>query len=658
MSTFNGIVHEFPDIAIDFFRPRPGRRSPMACFLSHVHSDHLAGLESLRSPFVYCSSATREILLRLEKYPSRIAYANGIREAPVRTYKHLRALLKPIPLDTPTNLELEPGNRIQVTLLDANHCPGAVMFLIEGNNKAVLYTGDIRSEPWWVNTIARSPSLVEYSSGLKTLDRIYLDTSMLSNHVLQTKAEGLKELLGKVSKYPGDTIFCMQAWTYGYEEIHVDKYKMGVYKSLVAKSTSDPFATQFHHSKEAPFLVGFNCGNSRHEGCLTLEENVRIHSCEKGTSCSVMENKPIVWIRPIVAHLPGGQDIAEVGLGGGGDDLEQEAELRHLAAENLKLLTSKIDEIDTLSAEVREEMKALLIVLVSGGCNESLDLDIDDFSEDVQTRLGSVIWPVVKSLAIPKDQNHQAELSSAVKSLPKRISFPYARHSTYPELKHLVQTFRPRDMWPNTVDISYWVERGITMRSLFGDCCSGSVFEHDLLVQEVAKEQLVDRPQREEEANASGEDSQRTASFLEPSSPLVPSTDPLEPEHEAKVMEEHSPTQYVSSRKSVPAADVISISSSDSSSSTEMDPSEEPQLPSKRSFQVFSENETQNQDPGDDPEMQGDSQASALSARAYETRQRAFRTADENGEGRNWGSINLLSTTDHHSSMDEELGGL
>lgn len=35
---------------------------------------------------------------------------------------------KPLPLDTPVMLELEPGNQIQVTLFDANHCPGAVMF--------------------------------------------------------------------------------------------------------------------------------------------------------------------------------------------------------------------------------------------------------------------------------------------------------------------------------------------------------------------------------------------------------------------------------------------------------------------------------------------------------------------------------------------------
>jgi len=35
---------------------------------------------------------------------------------------------KPLPLETPTILELAPNNRIQVTLFNANHCPGAVMF--------------------------------------------------------------------------------------------------------------------------------------------------------------------------------------------------------------------------------------------------------------------------------------------------------------------------------------------------------------------------------------------------------------------------------------------------------------------------------------------------------------------------------------------------
>jgi DNA cross-link repair 1C protein len=87
--------------------------------------------------------------------------------------------------------------------------------VFEGDGKAVLYTGDIRSEPWFVNSLARSPTLLEYTCGIRTLDKIYLDTSFLENIDFQTKAEGIAELLRKVSKYPDETIFHLQAWTYG-----------------------------------------------------------------------------------------------------------------------------------------------------------------------------------------------------------------------------------------------------------------------------------------------------------------------------------------------------------------------------------------------------------------------------------------------------------
>ncbi|KAI7335654.1 hypothetical protein KC315_g3110 [Hortaea werneckii] len=107
MSTFDGIVKEFPDIRIDHFRSSNEQsQPPLALFLSHVHSDHLVGLESCKSPFIYCSPATRELLLRLEKYPHRMNFAKGILESRKQTYRHLKTLLKPIPLETPTKVIL------------------------------------------------------------------------------------------------------------------------------------------------------------------------------------------------------------------------------------------------------------------------------------------------------------------------------------------------------------------------------------------------------------------------------------------------------------------------------------------------------------------------------------------------------------------------
>ena len=119
-----------------------------------------------------------QLLLRLEKYPHRMNFHRGILELRKQHYKHLEKLLvkyhrcrlhedaymcsqKAVALNTPTEIELTLGKTIRVTLLEvgilclhyrcadsnqANHCVGAVMFLIENEINAILYTGDIRCE--------------------------------------------------------------------------------------------------------------------------------------------------------------------------------------------------------------------------------------------------------------------------------------------------------------------------------------------------------------------------------------------------------------------------------------------------------------------------------------------------------------------------------
>ena len=157
-------------------------------------------------------------------------FAKGILECRKQTYKHLKTLLKPIPLETLTRIELRPGQVIKATLLDANHCPGSCMFLIEeiGNvtrQEAVLYTGDVRPEAWWIQALVRQPQMIQYAaaSNLQRLDQIYLDTTFMVSSFPQiefpSKAQGTAELLRKLSAYPKSTTFYFHAWTFGYEGI-------------------------------------------------------------------------------------------------------------------------------------------------------------------------------------------------------------------------------------------------------------------------------------------------------------------------------------------------------------------------------------------------------------------------------------------------------
>ncbi|TGJ82150.1 hypothetical protein E0Z10_g6621 [Xylaria hypoxylon] len=639
MSTFKGIVSEFPDIRVDYFRRVPGFPPPLACFLSHVHSDHLAGLETSNAPFIYCSAATKEILLRLEKSFVRLSYANGILEDPrQQTYRHLEKKLKPIPLDTPTTVQLYPGSTIQVTLLDANHCVGAVMFLFEGFGKAVLYTGDIRCEPRFVTAITQNPNMIEYSSGWKTLDRIYLDTSVLDDYPLQTKAEGLRELLEKLRKYPDDTIFHFQSWTYGYEEvwillskalnskIHVDDYKMRVFNSLVTRPRDHRWAAQTHLAKEAPALVGFTCGNSPYEGCLTRDENVRIHSCDKGTGCSVMEDKPVVWIRPIVTHLRDGRNVMEVGIGGGGEDL---AQATTLTPEDVLEIIQLISARNTLPAELYPYMHMINNALNSGR-DISLIADFEGPAEEAATRLMKSLFQKLEAIRNPIKQQLEMKTSE---SLPKVIHFPYARHSSLPELRDFTRAFKARDIIPCTFDADYWLQKRWSISGLFGDCCSGDTFEYDAILDRRAKELAT----WQRDANERDHGSQQTAdSASRESNPLTP---PSETSHVSDTIE--------SASNSLARSEVEILLEPGSVS-----PARAVSELRKGEYNLFLDSI----DLEDEPDLQGDSQASSISDQTYATRRTAFDTAIANSNGDSWETIRLISTTDNHTSLDEELG--
>ncbi|KAJ5036497.1 hypothetical protein NUH16_004372 [Penicillium rubens] len=465
MSTFDGIVEEFPDIRIDYFRKCPERPAPLACFLSHVHSDHLQGLESFRTPFIYCSPATRELLLRIEKYPHRMNFNKGILEPRRLHYKHLAKLLRPIPLNTPTEIELTPRRRIKVTLFDANHCTGAVMFLIEGDGKAIIYTGDIRAETWWVSSLVRHPVLIPYTLGQKRLDKLYLDSTFASKtnpfREFPSKAEGLSELLQKIQAYPDDTVFYFRAWTFGYEDVWI--------ALSAALNTKVMNTTQLKGVSEAPALCGFDLGNEAVTGCLSNNESSRIHSCEPGVSCPVTRGTNTVYIVPIVNRTTGGAEIPEVGAGGGIGDLYQTHELElpdeSALAELEKLCLKHVQDKEALS-QVRS---ALLDAFRSR--KKALSLDTYGVKDEGEISLKNLVTALSHGPS-------EASNGSSRRDLPNTIRFPYSRHSSYSELCELVAAFRPKDIHPCTVDPTTWSE-DVSIRRLFGHLCSGTDFSHD-----------------------------------------------------------------------------------------------------------------------------------------------------------------------------------
>ncbi|KAF9436199.1 DNA break repair nuclease [Entomortierella beljakovae] len=123
-----------------------------AYFLSHFHSDHYGGLTSSwnHGP-IYCSSITANLIISRLNVDSRF--------------------VKRLPMYEPTVVD-----GITVMLMDANHCPGSVLFVYDLVNprRRYLHTGDFRACP----DMAQDPILCQPPN--VPIDILYLDTTYIN----------------------------------------------------------------------------------------------------------------------------------------------------------------------------------------------------------------------------------------------------------------------------------------------------------------------------------------------------------------------------------------------------------------------------------------------------------------------------------------------
>ncbi|XP_072181650.1 protein artemis-like [Diadema setosum] len=278
MSTFGGLMVEYPQIAIDRFKG-DGVLRAKGYFLSHCHADHMVGLGSAKfaerlkcNPKIklYCSEVTQEFLLSDPKY------------------SHLGLSVHSLPIEQSTTVMLADefnGNeeKLVVTLLPAGHCPGSVMFLFEGEQGSVLYTGDFRLAK---GEVARLEPL-HSGSRVKDVKSVYLDTTFCVPEALHIPSrEASKDaLLGlverQITRSPGHMVKLACKAKYGYEFLFVEMSKTFHQKVHVSEGVMKQY-------ERVPELA-------RH---LTTDgSSTQIHAC-RYSSCSLESASDVMLVQP------------------------------------------------------------------------------------------------------------------------------------------------------------------------------------------------------------------------------------------------------------------------------------------------------------------------------------------------------------------------
>ena len=175
--------------------------------LSHFHSDHYQGLNRhFNGGLIYCSQITARLV------SSRL----GIDQQ----------YLRPLPLSQRIRMEHAVPPTF-VTMMDANHCPGAVMALFEVHHGADrvslhLHLGDARCEMESESLFHRSNQPL-LRSLYGRIDRLYLDsTYCASKKVLPRQSDATQFIADRIESMlsvHGDLVILIGTYSIGKERI-------------------------------------------------------------------------------------------------------------------------------------------------------------------------------------------------------------------------------------------------------------------------------------------------------------------------------------------------------------------------------------------------------------------------------------------------------
>ncbi|XP_026455114.1 uncharacterized protein LOC113356245 isoform X2 [Papaver somniferum] len=136
----------------------------------------------------------------------------------------------------------DPDGSFTVTAFDANHCPGAVMFLFEGNFGNILHTGDCRLTPDCLQNLPEKYLSKKGREPKCHLDYVFLDCTFGKSFLkIPSKYSAIQQVINCIWKHPNAPVVYLSCDLLGQEEILVEVSRTFGCKIYVDKTSSAEF---------------------------------------------------------------------------------------------------------------------------------------------------------------------------------------------------------------------------------------------------------------------------------------------------------------------------------------------------------------------------------------------------------------------------------
>ncbi|OMO84812.1 DNA repair metallo-beta-lactamase [Corchorus capsularis] len=245
-----------------------------AYFLTHLHADHTQGLTSTwnHGP-IFCSRLTAKLF-------------------PFKFPNFRLSVLRILDVDCWHTLSLTSPSSgsettVQVMAIDANHCPGGVMFLFRGEFGCLLNTGDFRWEKNCERSKLARKMLVD---ALKddVVDVLYLDNTYCNpSYEFPSREVATQQVVDIINSYPEHDIVI------GVDTLGKEDLLLHISKALNTKIWVWPERLQTMH------LLGF------HDNFTTKTSLTRVRAVPR-YSFSIPTLEGLNAMRPTIGIIPSG----------------------------------------------------------------------------------------------------------------------------------------------------------------------------------------------------------------------------------------------------------------------------------------------------------------------------------------------------------------